>query len=128
MINTNETENSNRSSLDSSSMVQGRGMNINNNNTNHHKQTIFSKLKLESPKSGGSNYFIIRFLLDSMMVLIWIIWTGAHMKSIVQELCPPYYKDEYCSAQSSAAFASQLWYFFVLVPLALVGCFYLAVE
>ncbi|KAG2383398.1 hypothetical protein C9374_004069 [Naegleria lovaniensis] len=125
MINIHETENSNRSSLDSSSLAHVQGANNNNLTTSTPKQTIFSKLKLESPRSGGSNYFILRFLLDSMMVMIWIIWTGAHMKSIGQLLCPPYYTDEYCSAQSSGAFASQLWYFLVLVPLALVYIFFI---
>jgi len=55
------------------------------------------------------------------MVLIWIFWTGSHLKTMTTLLCPPFNSEEYCASQASQKFVSQLLYIFILIPIGLVG-------
>ncbi|KAL9647930.1 hypothetical protein ABK040_008201 [Willaertia magna] len=92
-------------------------------------KTIWNKLRLETPKSGGSNYFILRLVLDLIMVCVWILWSGLHAKSVSQMLCSPHWTEDYCNSKATGRFFAKVADIFILVPCIIIyGIFILIIR
>lgn len=67
-------------------------------------------------KDGGKLYIPIRLILDLVLLLIWIPWSGSKISTVSRQLCPIAWQTSYCNTQASKEGLKQIFHIFFLLP------------